>query len=219
MALNVSIAQQSVAAATAIVTGRKPASAATVATKAAHAAVKPYSKRVRSNGTGGSQPRKTDEVDSKPDRSDALVLFMPSGKRGPLSGRHAGAGCRAPARRLCRERLRRPRHLRALPDRGAGRQFRQAQDRLLQRPHLADRPEGRALRPRARPARRRRLSCSAQILGDLVIDVPQDTVINAPGRPQGRRRPRHRAQCRRSSCAMSRSKSPTCTSRSAISTG
>src|SRR5690606_32373675 len=25
----------------------------------------------------------------------------------------------------------------------------------------------------------RRLSCSAQILGDLVIDVPQDTVINA----------------------------------------
>ena len=26
---------------------------------------------------------------------------------------------------------------------------------------------------------RRRLSCSAQILGDLVIDVPQDTVINA----------------------------------------
>lgn len=49
MALNVSIAQQSVAAATAMVTGRKPASAATVATKAAHAAVKPYSKRVRSN--------------------------------------------------------------------------------------------------------------------------------------------------------------------------
>lgn len=49
MALNISLAQQSVAAATAIATGRKPASAATVAKKATHAAVKPYSKRVRSN--------------------------------------------------------------------------------------------------------------------------------------------------------------------------
>ena len=85
--------------------------------------------------------------------TDPLVLFMPSGKRGRFPGRHAGARCRAPARRLCRERVRRTRHLRPLPDRGAGRQFRQAQDRLLQRPHLAQGPEGRALRARARPAR------------------------------------------------------------------
>ena len=66
---------------------------------------------------------------------------------------------------------------------------------------------------------RRRLSCSAQILGDLVIDVPQDTVINAQTVRKAADRPRHRAQFAASSSAMSRSKSPTCTSRSAISTG
>ena len=43
----------------------------------------------------------------------------------------------------------------------------------------------------------RRLSCSALILGDLVIDVPQDTVINAQVVRKARQRPRHRAQCRR----------------------
>ena len=40
----------------------------------------------------------------------------------------------------------------------------------------------------------RRLSCSAQILGDLVIDVPQDTVINAQVVRKAAERPRHRAQ-------------------------
>ena len=43
----------------------------------------------------------------------------------------------------------------------------------------------------------RRLSCSALILGDLVIDVPQDTVDQRAGRAQGGDRPRHRAQRRR----------------------
>ena len=41
--------------------------------------------------------------------TDPLVLFMPSGKRGPLPRRHARAGCRALARRLCGIRLRRAR--------------------------------------------------------------------------------------------------------------
>ena len=67
-----------------------------------------------------------------------------------------------------------------------------------QRAHFAEGPQGRALRARARACRTdRRLSCSATILGDLVIDVPQDTVDQRAGRAQGGDRPRHRAQCRR----------------------
>ena len=84
------------------------------------------------------------------------------GQARALSGRHAGARRRAPARRLCRERVRRARHLRALPDRGAGRQFRQAQDRLLQRPHLAEgRRRKSATSACAACPSGRRLSCSA----------------------------------------------------------
>ena len=49
MATNVAIAQETVAAATAIATGRKPKSAAKAAGKIGHAAVKPYSRRVKSN--------------------------------------------------------------------------------------------------------------------------------------------------------------------------
>jgi len=49
MAVNLSLAQQGVAAATAIATGQKPASAATVARRTTQAAVKPYGKRVRAN--------------------------------------------------------------------------------------------------------------------------------------------------------------------------
>jgi hypothetical protein len=49
MALNLSIAKQGMAAATAMATGRKPRSGAGAAAKIAHAAIKPFSKRVRAN--------------------------------------------------------------------------------------------------------------------------------------------------------------------------
>ena len=93
--------------------------------------------------------------------------------------------------------MRRPRHLRTLPDRGAGRQFRQAQDRLLQRPYFAEGPEGGALRARARPARRP----PPLLLG---ADPRRSRRRRAAGhgdqragRAQGGDRPRHRAQRRR----------------------
>ena len=111
---------------------------------------------------------------------DALVLFMPSGKRGRFPIGTHGARGRARPRRLCRKRMRRARHLRALPDRGAGRSVRQAQDRLRATitfrragPKELRYAEKRDLLPG------RRLSCSATIQGDLVVDVPQDAVINA----------------------------------------
>jgi 3-oxoacyl-ACP reductase-like protein len=49
MAINASIAKHGLAAATAMATGRKPASGAKTAGKIAHEAIKPYSKRVRAN--------------------------------------------------------------------------------------------------------------------------------------------------------------------------
>ncbi|TCL73861.1 hypothetical protein [Rhizobium sp. BK251] len=49
MAVNAAVAGQAMTAAAAIATGRKPKSSAKAAEKIAHAAVKPYSKRVRSN--------------------------------------------------------------------------------------------------------------------------------------------------------------------------
>lgn len=49
MALNLSIARQGMAAAAAMPTGRKPTSGAKAAGRIAHAAMKPFSKRVRAN--------------------------------------------------------------------------------------------------------------------------------------------------------------------------
>ncbi len=113
-----------------------------------------------------------------------------------LPRRHAGAGCRAAARRLCRERVRRPGDLRALPDRGAGRQFRQAPDRLLQRPHIGPRAEGRALRPRARPAG----APAAVLLGQHPRRSRHRRAAGHGGQraggAQGCQRPGDRAQCR-----------------------
>ena len=71
---------------------------------------------------------------------------------GAVSGRHAGARRGALARRLHRERVRRARHLRALPDRGAGRRVRQARDHLLARITSRPSPNGGALRAHARRA-------------------------------------------------------------------
>lgn len=118
-------------------------------------------------------------MDSKPDRTDALVLFMPSGKRGRFpvgmpvleAARKLGVyvesvcGGRATCGR-CQVSVQEGSfakhkivssvdHLSAV----GPKEQRYASIREL--------PDG------------RRLSCSATIQGDLVIDVPQDTVINA----------------------------------------
>ena len=102
--------------------------------------------------------------------TDPLVLFMPSGKRGRFPVGTPVLDAARAARRLCRERVRRARHLRALPGRGAGRQVRQARHHLLERPHLAPSvaketryADKRDLKPTAAacPARRRSRATSS----------------------------------------------------------
>ena len=150
---------------------------------------------------------------------DPLVLFMPSGKRGRFPIGTPVLDAARSARRLCRERLRRARHLRALPDRGAGRQFRQARI-ISSNDHLSplapkearyaakrgDWPNGAAspARPRSRATSSSTCRRTWQINAQIVRKAPTTASSSA---------------IRRSSSAMSRSTSPTCTSRSATSTG
>ena len=139
----------------------------------------------RRGGTGGetgtgrvmrSATRAT--IDERPDQRRARPLHALRAARA-VSARHAGARCGALARRLHRIGLRRARHLRALPDRGRGRRVRQAQDHL-RTDHLSPftDTEARYVRIRGELGEQRRLSCSATIQGDLVVDVPQDVQIN-----------------------------------------
>ncbi len=111
--------------------------------------------------------------------TDPLVLFMPSGKRGRFP---VGTPVLDAARQLgvyvesvCGGRA------------TCGRCQVEVQEGnfakhkiVSSNDHISERgpKELRYARVRELPERRR-LSCSAQILGDLVIDVPQDTVINA----------------------------------------
>ena len=126
--------------------------------------------------------------------------------------RHAGAAGGARARRRHRFGLRRPRHLRALPDQCRRRRIRQAR-------HHLDAPIMSRHSPRSKSATTRsagwppgrRLSCQTQILGDLVIDVPPESQVH-------KQVVRKEADTRAieldpaPGCASSRSRSPTCTS-------
>ncbi|ESW87941.1 drug:proton antiporter [Mesorhizobium sp. LSJC269B00] len=111
--------------------------------------------------------------------TDPLVLFMPSGKRGrfPLgtpvldAARQLGVyvesvcGGRATCGRC---------QIEVQEGNFAKHKIVSSNDHISPKGAKEERYE----RVRGLPERRR-LSCSAQILGDLVIDVPQDTVINA----------------------------------------
>ena len=111
--------------------------------------------------------------------TDPLVLFMPSGKRGrfPVStpvldaARQLGVyvesvcGGRATCGRC---------QIEVQEGNFAKHKIVSSNDHISPKGPKEERYE----RVRGLPERRR-LSCSAQILGDLVIDVPQDTVINA----------------------------------------
>lgn len=111
--------------------------------------------------------------------TDPLVLFMPSGKRGrfPLgtpvldAARQLGVyvesvcGGRATCGRC---------QIEVQEGNFAKHKIVSSNDHISPKGPKEERYE----RVRGLPERRR-LSCSAQILGDLVIDVPQDTVINA----------------------------------------
>ena len=114
-----------------------------------------------------------------PNITDPLVLFMPSGKRGrfPLgtpvldAARQLGVyvesvcGGRATCGRC---------QIEVQEGNFAKHKIVSSNDHISPKGAKEERYE----RVRGLPERRR-LSCSAQILGDLVIDVPQDTVINA----------------------------------------
>ncbi|TPN44383.1 DUF4445 domain-containing protein [Mesorhizobium sp. B1-1-9] len=118
-------------------------------------------------------------VNSPANITDPLVLFMPSGKRGRFP---VGTPVLDAARQLgvyvesvCGGRA------------TCGRCQVEVQEGnfakhkiVSSNEHISPKgpKEERYERVRGLPERRR-LSCSAQILGDLVIDVPQDTVINA----------------------------------------
>jgi len=114
-----------------------------------------------------------------PNITDPLVLFMPSGKRGrfPIgtpvldAARQLGVyvesvcGGRATCGRC---------QIEVQEGNFAKHKIVSSNDHISPKGAKEERYE----RVRGLPERRR-LSCSAQILGDLVIDVPQDTVINA----------------------------------------
>lgn len=111
--------------------------------------------------------------------TDPLVLFMPSGKRGRFP---VGTAVLDAARQLgvyvesvCGGRATCGRcQVEVQEGNFAKHQIVSSNDHISARGPKEDRYD----RVRGLPERRR-LSCSAQILGDLVIDVPQDTVVNA----------------------------------------
>ncbi|TSE10274.1 DUF4445 domain-containing protein [Mesorhizobium intechi] len=111
--------------------------------------------------------------------TDPLVLFMPSGKRGRFP---VGTPVLDAARQLgvyvesvCGGRATCGRcQIEVQEGNFAKHKIVSSNDHISSKGPKEERYE----RVRGLPERRR-LSCSAQILGDLVIDVPQDTVINA----------------------------------------
>ncbi|RUW22387.1 DUF4445 domain-containing protein [Mesorhizobium sp. M4B.F.Ca.ET.215.01.1.1] len=111
--------------------------------------------------------------------TDPLVLFMPSGKRGRFP---VGTPVLDAARQLgvyvesvCGGRATCGRcQIEVQEGNFAKHKITSSNDHISAKGAKEERYE----RVRGLPERRR-LSCSAQILGDLVIDVPQDTVINA----------------------------------------
>ncbi|TGQ17204.1 MULTISPECIES: ASKHA domain-containing protein [unclassified Mesorhizobium] len=114
-----------------------------------------------------------------PNITDPLVLFMPSGKRGRFP---VGTPVLDAARQLgvyvesvCGGRATCGRcQIEVQEGNFAKHKIVSSNDHISPKGAKEERYE----RVRGLPDRRR-LSCSAQILGDLVIDVPQDTVINA----------------------------------------
>ncbi|TPJ73976.1 ASKHA domain-containing protein [Mesorhizobium sp. B2-7-1] len=114
-----------------------------------------------------------------PHITDPLVLFMPSGKRGRFP---VGTPVLDAARQLgvyvesvCGGRATCGRcQIEVQEGNFAKHKIVSSNDHISPKGAKEERYE----RVRGLPERRR-LSCSAQILGDLVIDVPQDTVINA----------------------------------------
>ncbi|TPI57847.1 DUF4445 domain-containing protein [Mesorhizobium sp. B3-1-7] len=114
-----------------------------------------------------------------PNITDPLVLFMPSGKRGRFP---VGTPVLDAARQLgvyvesvCGGRATCGRcQIEVQEGNFAKHKIVSSNDHISSKGAKEERYE----RVRGLPERRR-LSCSAQILGDLVIDVPQDTVINA----------------------------------------
>ncbi|MEI9409474.1 DUF4445 domain-containing protein [Mesorhizobium sp. B2-5-4] len=118
-------------------------------------------------------------VNSPANITDPLVLFMPSGKRGRFP---VGTPVLDAARQLgvyvesvCGGRATCGRcQIEVQEGNFAKHKITSSNDHISPKGPKEERYE----RVRGLPERRR-LSCSAQILGDLVIDVPQDTVINA----------------------------------------
>ncbi|TPI31806.1 DUF4445 domain-containing protein [Mesorhizobium sp. B3-1-6] len=114
-----------------------------------------------------------------PNITDPLVLFMPSGKRGRFP---VGTPVLDAARQLgvyvesvCGGRATCGRcQIEVQEGNFAKHKIVSSNDHISPKGAKEERYE----RVRGLPERRR-LSCSAQVLGDLVIDVPQDTVINA----------------------------------------
>ena len=125
---------------------------------------------------GVSRPR---PMNAPVNATDPLVLFMPSGKRGRFP---VGTAVLDAARQLgvyvesvCGGRATCGRcQIEVQEGNFAKHQIVSSNDHISPRGAKEERYD----RVRGLPERRR-LSCSAQILGDLVVDVPQDTVVNA----------------------------------------
>ena len=111
--------------------------------------------------------------------AEPLVIFTPSGRRGRFADRHDGARRGALARRRHRLGLRRARDLRPLP--GRARASASSRSTGSRRRRTTSRPS-RELEPPYREAKGlaadRRLSCTATVCGDVVVDVPPESQVH-----------------------------------------
>jgi uncharacterized 2Fe-2S/4Fe-4S cluster protein (DUF4445 family) len=130
-------------------------------------------------GKGRGSNEKTIEAIMSDDIQDALVLFMPSGKRGRfpigMTVLQAARDLGVYVESVCGGRATCGRcQVEVQEGRFAKHKIVSSNDHISPRgPKELRYAEKRELIPG------RRLSCSATILGDLVIDVPQDAVVNA----------------------------------------
>ena len=124
---------------------------------------------------GGDRPESEANPHGDPGPARRLHAL---GQARPFPGRHAAAAGGAQPRRGHRFGVRRTGLVRPLPGAGRGRRVRQARRLLLEREPVAVQRAGDALFAAPPLAEGRRLSCSARVEADVVIDVPASSQVH-----------------------------------------
>ena len=111
-------------------------------------------------------------------RATPLVIFTPSGRRGRVRDRHDRARRRAVPRRRHRFGVRRARDLRPLPGTQASASSRSTGSPPPPATSRRSRSSKSTYRAEKGLAADRRLSCTAQVCGDVLIDVPPESQVH-----------------------------------------